>query len=77
MLLPLVGPAGSAVEFSDKNFVAFLSVLTLTLLVSGASSAVNILRRNRIGGSIPCFPIGLFCVTVLAMIVLGLGLFRI
>lgn len=77
MLLPLVGPAGVVMEFSDKNFTVFLTVLMLAALVSGAASAVNLLRRKREGGTLPYFPIGLFCISILTMLALGLGLLKV
>ena len=46
MLLPLVGPAGVVMEFSDKNFTVFLSVLVFAVLVSAAASVAAALTST-------------------------------
>jgi uncharacterized membrane protein YidH (DUF202 family) len=67
MILSLVGPAGSRVPHAAKNKATFLSVLMVTLVLSGASVYVSVKKQKEQGGSLPRFPIGL-CVTCILIL---------
>ena len=77
MLLPLVGPAGSATPFADKNYSACAAVLTAAVLTAGLATGINLKRRRAHGGAFPLFPTALAVMAVLTTLVFALGLLKI
>lgn len=59
MLLPLVGKAGSKVDWAAKNRTTFLVALAITLLFSALAVVSRLERRRRCGGPFPLLQIGL------------------
>jgi len=77
MLLPLVGPAGSATPYADKNHSAFTAVLVAALLTSGLATYVNLIVRKKTGAGLPRFAMALTVLTILVTIAFMLGLMKI
>lgn len=69
MILPLVGPAGSRVEEAGKNRATFLTVLFITLILSGASCYVALKRRREEGEPFPKFSTGLLAVCLCVLVI--------
>ena len=78
MALPLVGPAGSRVAHAGKNRMAFLSILLLTLLLSGAASYIKWqFRKTQPSAPRPLATTGLCVLCLLMLVILFLGGFSI
>lgn len=69
MIMPLVGPSGSRVEHQGRNLAAFLFVLFLTLVLSGAASWSKLERRKVHGGGLPWFSLGLCALCLITLII--------
>lgn len=65
ILLPLVGPAGSAAPHATKNWLAWHAVLLTALILGGAAFYSKVQRRRIDGSRIP----------VMAPVLLGISLF--
>jgi len=76
MLLPLVGPAGSRVEYASKNRLAFLTVLLLTMALAASASFLKMKRRPK-DGALPYWSLGLCGICVMVFIILISGGFAI
>lgn len=72
-LLPLVGPAGTAVPYSGKNHSAFLPVALLTLAVSALATFLKLMQRRQNRGPLPMFAICLTLVTAATILALWTG----
>ena len=77
MVLPLVGRAGSAVSYADKNQTAFLGVLLMSLALSLAATGSKMSRSRMDGSPLPKWSIALSGLLVLLLICLFTGLLRI
>ena len=77
MILPLVGPTGSRVPHAPKNRATFLSVLMLTLILSGSSVFLAFQRRQVAGGALPWFSLGLSAVCIVFLLILFVNGFAI
>lgn len=77
MILPLVGKAGVQTVHAKQNFFAFLAVLLVSLLLSGAATAAKLMRRKIDHSPIPWLSITLTAICVLLLISLFAGLLRI
>ncbi len=69
MALSLVGPAGSRVPHAAENKATFVSVLLVTLVLSGASAYVSMQQRKAHGGALPKFPLGLSAACILILVI--------
>jgi len=77
MVLPLVGRSGSAAPHHQANFVAFLTVLLVSLGLSMAAT-MSKRSRSRIDGSpAPVWSMGLTGLLCLLLVCLFTGLLRI
>jgi uncharacterized membrane protein YidH (DUF202 family) len=74
MLLPLVGRAGASVPYAGKNQAAFLSVVTLTLLLGALAAWSKLLRRADDKSPLPIWSLGLcgICIVLFVLQVTGL-----
>lgn len=70
MILPLVGPAGSRVPHAARNATTFVTVLVITLILSGASTYVSLQRRKAEGGPLPLFSISVGTISILFLVIL-------
>ena len=77
MILPLVGPSGSRVPYAARNRATFLSVLMVTLVLSGAAVFVAFQRRKAEGGPYPRFSLGLSALCVIVLVILFMNGFAI
>lgn len=86
MILPMVGPAAmrgsgspgaTAVPHARANFLLFLGVLLLSLVLSALAIASKIDRRKTDGSPLPLYTIGLFVLLLFLMIALFMGLLEI
>ncbi len=77
MLLPLVGPCGSRVEYWKQNLAAFSGVLALTLVLSGTAIVSKLERRKIDGSPLPRFSIVICGASVLILVALAAGLLKI
>jgi len=77
MLLPLVGPAGSRAPDADKNQLAFLGVLGLTLLLAGLATGSKMIRRKEDQSPLPIWSLGLCAVCAILFVLQLAGLLAI
>ena len=77
MCLPLVGPAGSVVAYSRRNFQAFLAVLTVCTVFSMLALASKWMRRREDGSPLPWISMGLTAVCAFMFLALFAGWFSI
>ncbi len=77
ILLPLVGPAGAVTPHARQNFIAFLAVLLVTLLLSVAATFSKLARREVDGSPLPLFSITLSGLSLFLLVALLLGLLKI
>lgn len=77
MLLPLVGPAGSAMPFRPANYTTFSVVLILVVIVSGLGVRINWINRNAHDRGWLVFPVLLTGIGILTMLAFAAGLLKI
>jgi hypothetical protein len=77
MILPLVGKAGVQTVHYRQNYLAFLSVLLLSLVLSSAATAAKLMRRRIDRSPLPWMSITLTALCVLLLISLFAGLLHI
>lgn len=77
MILPLVGKAGVQTVHAKQNFYAFLAVLMVSLLLSGAATAAKLMRRKIDHSPLPWMSISLSALCVLLLVSLFAGLLHI
>ena len=86
MILPIVGPAAmrgsgspgaTTAEWATKNYMAFLGVLIICLVLSALAVWSKFARRKIDNSPLPKFSIGLFGLCVLILVALVSGLLKI
>ncbi len=77
MILPLVGPAGAATPYATANFIAFLGVLLLALVLSGLATWSKLQCRKVDGSPFPLWSAGLTGVLVFLLLMLLTGMLKI
>lgn len=77
ILLPLVGPAGSIAPHAAKNFVSFLLVLLLAIVLSGLAVYSKLKRRQQDGSPLPYWSMALCGASLFLLFALFAGLLRI
>lgn len=77
MILSIVGPAGVATPHYRQNLLAFLTVLFVTMGLSGLAVYSKMKRRERDGSPAPVWSIGLLAVCAFILIALVMGLLKI
>ena len=75
--LPLVGRAGAAVPWARKNFLTFLAVLMISLLLAGLATASKLLRRTRDNSPFPRVSAALAGICLFFLVTLLAGLLSI
>lgn len=77
ILLPLVGPSGAVTPHAQKNFITFLAVLMVTLLLSLAATTSKLARREIDESPFPILSTTLSALSVLLLLALFMGLLKI
>ena len=77
ILLPMVGPAGAVTPHAGKNYVTFLTVLLVTLILALSATASKMARREVDGSPLPLFSITLSGLSAMLLLALLLGLLKI
>jgi len=77
MILPLVGRSGSDVPFARQNFLTFLGVALLALVLATMAVISKLERRKVDGSPLPYGSIGLCAICVFLLLALFAGLLRV
>ena len=77
ILLPLVGPAGSATPHATQNRLAWLGVLAIALALSGLAFFSKLQRRRQDGSPFPVWSTALLAGSLFFMVAHFGGLLKI
>lgn len=77
MVLPLVGKASRVVTYYDQNRSAFMTVLSISLLLASLAAASKMARRKLDGSPRPLASFLLIGIDLLLFVALFLGLLEI
>ena len=77
MFLPLVGKAGAVVTYARQNFIAFLAVLIVSLILAALATVSKLERRKIDQSPLPLFSFVLVGLCALLLVALLTGLLAI